>query len=259
MWEYLDCGRTGDTILLLPGAARFGEAWFKLILLMEDQFRLIAPTWPAVSTMRGLAAGICTILDDAGVSQAHIVGTSFGGWVAQAFQHYNPNRVKTLVLSMTTSPTGLPRRRLRLALAIASMAPPRLLQRSFRRQLGRLFARPESQAAFWRSYVEETSTRTSKADILELLRCTLDFTEYYRHDADTGLGSAGPVLILHIAGDPTVPMSAVRELQNLYPNSQVHTIRAVGHTVGYTQPEVYLPVIQRFIAGSDVEPHPSPP
>ena len=67
------------------------------------------------------------------------------------------------------------------------------------------------------------------------------------------------MLILHDAGDPTVPTSAVTRLQGLYPNSQVHTFGSVGHTVGYTQPEVYLPVVHSFIAGLDAEHHPSPP
>ena len=118
--------------------------------------------------------------------------------------------------------------------------------------MGRLVARPESQAPFWKAYLLETSTRTSKADILSLLRCTLDFAENYRLGTGSSPGLAGRVLILHIAGDRKVPMPAVTELQDLYPNSQVHTFRAVGHTVGYTLPEVYLPVIQRFIASSDV-------
>jgi len=257
-WEYLDCGTAGETILLLPGGARFGEAWFKLIPLMEDQFRLIAPSWPAVSTMGDLVQGTLAILDHAGVSQAHVVGTSFGGWVAQAFQRHNPTRVKTLVLSMTTGPEALPRRRLRLGLAIASAAPPVLLRWSLKRQLGRLFAKPEAQASFWRAYLQEALTRTSKADILGLLRCTLDFAENYRLGAAPDSNWAGRVLILHIAGDATVPTSAVTGLHRFYPNSQVHTFTGVGHTVGYTQPEIYLPVTQRFIAGPDVERYASP-
>ena len=114
------------------------------------------------------------------------------GW-PRCFQYHNPNRVKTLVLSMTTSPAVLPRRCLRLGLAIASLVPLWGLQRSLRMQLGRLFARPEAQAPFWRAYLQESSTRTTKADILSLLRCSVDFAKNYPAGAATGLGWAGRV------------------------------------------------------------------
>jgi pimeloyl-ACP methyl ester carboxylesterase len=54
---------------------------------------------------RGFAADVRAILDDMGVGEAHVYGTSMGGRVAQWFAADHPDRVRRLVLGCT-SPGG---------------------------------------------------------------------------------------------------------------------------------------------------------
>ncbi len=56
--------------------------------------------------MAALLEGIAAILEAEGVQKVHVVGPSFGGWVAQCFVRRFPEKVATLILS----DTGLPRK-----------------------------------------------------------------------------------------------------------------------------------------------------
>lgn len=72
-----------------------------------DQRGLGQTTKPAGPyTMANYADDACALLDALGWSRAHIVGTSFGGMVAQHFAIRHPERLGRLVLNCT-SPGGL--------------------------------------------------------------------------------------------------------------------------------------------------------
>ncbi|MGQ9682781.1 MAG: alpha/beta fold hydrolase [Anaerolineae bacterium] len=69
-WHYMACGQGGQTLVLLPGASRQAEATFVLISLLEEDYRLIVPSYPPVRTMDELADGVAAILEAEGVARA---------------------------------------------------------------------------------------------------------------------------------------------------------------------------------------------
>lgn len=54
-----------QALLLLGDGLAVGEASFRRILELEDQYRLIAPTYPPVGSMDELIDGLVAILDRA--------------------------------------------------------------------------------------------------------------------------------------------------------------------------------------------------
>ena len=50
-WEFVACGQGNQTLLLLPGALSVGESMFPLITAFEDQYQVIAPSYPLSLTM----------------------------------------------------------------------------------------------------------------------------------------------------------------------------------------------------------------
>ena len=84
-WEYISCGRGEQTLLLLPGGLSVGESTFPLITDFEKEYRIIAPSYALSLTMTGLCDGIAHILETENVNQAHVLGGSYGGLVAQYF------------------------------------------------------------------------------------------------------------------------------------------------------------------------------
>ena len=57
-------------------------------------------------TLRDMAADVVTVLDDAGVDRAHVLGVSLGGMIAQTLAIEFPERVRSLALLSST--TGAP-------------------------------------------------------------------------------------------------------------------------------------------------------
>src|SRR5687768_10291721 len=101
-WEYIACGReSAQTLLLLPGALSVGESAFPLITAFENDYRIIAPSYALSQTMTGLGEGIAHILETEGAGQAHLIGGSYGGLVAQYFVRKFPEKARSLVLSHT--------------------------------------------------------------------------------------------------------------------------------------------------------------
>lgn len=104
----------GDAVLLIHGLGYDRRGWGPALDILADRFRVVtfdnrgvgesdAPPGP-YSTAE-MAADAKAVLDDAGVGQAHVVGTSLGGMIAQEFASRYPERVGSLVLNATT-PAG---------------------------------------------------------------------------------------------------------------------------------------------------------
>ena len=249
-WEYISCGKGKETILLLPGGVRFAETWFKLITALENKYRIISPTYPPLPTMAEMTKGIYTILKSEHMDKVHVLGTSFGGWVAQCFVRHYPDTVKTLILSHTSSPETIPRTLIRVSQVFTHIYPERLLQLAFKKRLLSLFS--DAEREFWEAYLKEVSVNTTKADIKAQQKCTYDITRYTFSENDL-VNWHGRILILESDNDPAFKEPERKALKALYPQARVHTFRNAGHTPGYTSPPEYISVIEDFLSGATEE------
>jgi 3-oxoadipate enol-lactonase len=97
----------GPTVLLIHGLAGDSTAWAPQVAALRDRYRLIAfdnrgagrstQREEAVDTLR-MAHDTIGLLDALGVEDAHIVGRSMGGAIAQHVALLAPDRVRSLVL-----------------------------------------------------------------------------------------------------------------------------------------------------------------
>jgi pimeloyl-ACP methyl ester carboxylesterase len=246
-WEYISCGKGRKTLLLLPGGIRFADTWFKLITALEDKYRIISPTYPALPTIAELTRGIFTILKSEHVDEVQVLGTSFGGWVAQYFVRHYPDAVKTLILSNTSRPDTISSALIRISQVFTSIYPERLLQSAFKKRLLSLFS--GSDREFWEAYLEEVSVNTKRADIKAQQKCTYDMTTYTFSENDLN-NWHGRILILESDDDPAFKELEREALKALYPQAYVHTFHNAGHTPGYTGPEEYISVLENFLNGA---------
>ena len=65
--------------MILPGGLRSGEAAFRLVLALEGEFRIIAPSYPPQPRIEQWVTGLRAILDAERIPSAHIFGSSAGG------------------------------------------------------------------------------------------------------------------------------------------------------------------------------------
>ena len=77
------------------------DPFFIVIESLGRSYQVIAPAYPPVRSMAELVAGVTAILDAEGIPTAHVVGSSFGGYLAQCLVRAHPERVKMLVLAQT--------------------------------------------------------------------------------------------------------------------------------------------------------------
>jgi len=159
-WEYISCGRGEETLLLLPGALSVGESTFPLITAFENDYRIIAPSYALSLTMTSLCDGIAHVLEAEGVDQAHVLGGSYGGLVAQYFVRRYPSKVHSLILSHTFLLTPKYEKPLRIAGKLFPAMPrslfvPVLKLRLNKMLLSTLRARKHPEFEFWRAYLNE--------------------------------------------------------------------------------------------------------
>jgi pimeloyl-ACP methyl ester carboxylesterase len=101
----------GEPLLLIPGFGCSTEVYRANTPALSEQFRVIIfdPRGAGRSaspddgyTMTAFADDAEAVLRAAGVDTAHVLGTSFGGLVAQHLALEHPERVRRLVLGCTT-------------------------------------------------------------------------------------------------------------------------------------------------------------
>jgi pimeloyl-ACP methyl ester carboxylesterase len=101
----------GEPLLLIPGLGCSIEIYRANTPALARCFRVIVfdPRGAGRSaspetgyTMRAYADDAAAVLADAGVASAHVLGTSFGGMVAQNLALVHPRVVRRLVLACTT-------------------------------------------------------------------------------------------------------------------------------------------------------------
>lgn len=249
-WSYLDGGSGPEApLLLLTGAACFAEMSWRSIEHFAQRRRVIAPDYPAKDTMVELVDGIAGVLDHAGVERAHVLGGSYGGFVAQAFVRRHPDRTVSLILSHALLPDREGAMRMAKSLRWMRWLPITLLRTLLKLRLGKLFPKgtnPEvalSQALF----TEILDTRLTRAQILSLVRRVADLGLNYRFAPEDLRGWPGRLLLLLGDDDPATPPPARTALAEMYPRAEVRNFVGAGHLTAILKQDEYFAAIDEFL------------
>lgn len=107
--------RQPEAAILIHGNDESSVVWYAWVPQMAQQFRLLRPDLPGFGrskipagmewSVKSLAAFIARVLDQAGISSAHIVGAKTGGAIAMQFAADYPQR--TLTLSVASGPASV--------------------------------------------------------------------------------------------------------------------------------------------------------
>lgn len=105
----------GEPLLLIPGFASGAWNWFRQIGDLSKTFKVITfdPRGIGKSkaenendladlSMKVFADDVCYILNELDIEKAHILGASFGGFVAEKFALNFPDRLDKLILACTS-------------------------------------------------------------------------------------------------------------------------------------------------------------
>jgi pimeloyl-ACP methyl ester carboxylesterase len=253
-WEYISCGQGEQTLLLLPGALSVGESTFPLITTLENEYRIIAPSYALALTMTGLSHGLAHIMENEGLNQAHVFGGSYGGLVAKYFVPKYPAKARSLILSHTFVLTPRLAKPIWLAGKIFPAFPKRLFVPILKLRLDKMLlstlrAANHPEAEFWSAYLDEAiASDLLKEVFIHQNMCLLELARQPQFTPDNLRGWPGKVLIIESDDDPAIMAHDRALLRNTYPNAQVHTFRDAGHASSILKREEVVSIVRSFLS-----------
>ncbi|WP_217164926.1 alpha/beta fold hydrolase [Streptomyces sp. AC512_CC834] len=172
---------------------------------------------PVPYTLGVLADDLVALLDALGLQRAHLLGTSFGGAVAQHVALRHPERVASLVLVATTP-----------SFAMGSEAIDELLHMSHEERqnaVGDFFFTPEGQAEQRARPARTLTARTPEQGVRrhDVAR---------QHEVRDRLGEiAAPTLIVHGTEDRLAPYAGAVLMERRIPNAELRSIEGGRHGI----------------------------
>jgi pimeloyl-ACP methyl ester carboxylesterase len=244
----------GEPLVLIPGLAAGSWTWFKQVRPLSNGFRVItfdprgvgrSPLYSEPLTIRLLAEDVAALLRWLGIERAHILGASFGGFIAQEFASAHPEMTRTLVLSCTSF--GGPRHvapSMETLMALASTDGFNTEERIRRNLL------PAFSSEFARDHPEEieqaVKLRLSNSVAEEAYRAQL--TAAVGFNAEPKLGAIkAPTLVLSGDSDAVVPVQNSRNLASKIPGAALRIIEGGSHLFFIERPEEFNRIIIEFL------------
>jgi pimeloyl-ACP methyl ester carboxylesterase len=241
---------TGPALVLLHGFTQDSRVWKSQIESLSKYFTVFA--WDAPGA--GLSADppdsfnisnwadcLAGLLDSAGINQAHILGLSWGGLLAQEFYHRYPARVLSLILADTyagwTGSLSDSVAKVRLQSCIHDSELP-----------SREFVPKYLPGMFGDSVNPETTEVLSK-----IMSDT--HPKGFRLMA-TALAIADtrsllpvikvPVLLIWGESDKRSPINVAHQMHNSIAGSKIEIITGAGHVSNMERPEQFNKIVKEF-------------
>jgi pimeloyl-ACP methyl ester carboxylesterase len=244
----------GEPLILIPGFSNGLWIWFKQIDALSQKFRTIAfdPRGIARSvapdepiTIRLIADDVAAILKALSIERAHILGASFGGFVAQEFALAYPELTRSLILCCTSfgGANHIPPP-LSTLQAIASTKGMNTEER----------VRENLLLAFSPVYLD--SRRDEVEKVIEM-RAQNPVPEHaYLHQLQAAIGFnaearvseiRAPTLVITGDEDVIVPFENSRHLAATIPDAELVIIRGGSHTFFIERADEFNRAVVRFI------------
>jgi proline iminopeptidase len=202
-------------------------------------------------TLTDMALDAAGVLDAAGIGQAHVVGVSMGGMIAQVLAALQPQRVLSLTSIMSSSGNPAPRTALGKPQALRALlrTPPAdpndvaALVDHLEYVFG-VIGSPgfKQDAPLLRAHLEQVARRglyaPGTARQLGAIFASGDRRELLRH-------VTAPTLVIHGAADPLVPVAAGRDTARHIAGARLEIVEGMGHD--------FPPALMTRIAGRIVE------
>ncbi len=247
----------GEPLLLLNGGMMSFSAWEPFVGPLLERYRVVRCDFrgqlrspgPPPASFDGHADDLLALLDHLGIARAHVVGTSFGGFVAIHLAARAPDRVASLAaLTVTDRVSG---EMLREARALAE-ACLETLRGGSRERVYDLIAEFAYSPAWAAEHAEELAARralvahlpdawfSGLAGLLGALD-GLDLSPLLP-------GISCPALVLLADGDVAMPLERGRALAAGLGRGELAVVEGAGHAVVVEKPRETLDHLLAFLA-----------
>jgi pimeloyl-ACP methyl ester carboxylesterase len=193
--------------------------------------------------LEDLADRAVGLLDELGGEEAHVLGASMGGVIAQLVYHRHPARVRSLILADTNTGGGAlpePERSARVHGRLEALE--RLGPRGMAEARAPVLVRPDAPAQLL-AEVTEIMAEVRPAGY-RAAAIALGATDITRLLSEINV----PTLVIHGAQDAVVPLETGRMLADNIPRARLIVIPDAGHVSNQEQPAAFNAAVRRFLA-----------
>jgi len=237
-WEFYDIGEKNSefSIVFLHGTTGTKEIFWLPMRSFMNKYRVISFDLPPIVGIENLSLGIHEILIRIDIQKIILIGTSFGGYLAQHFCSKYNEMVEKLVLSNTFITTHLYHQKYKKLLSIEKLIPFFLIKRFMKRSLMTL----EHDQAREYLIVQLDQSLTKKALMARLKSFITTRT--------IEVAPSDQVLIIETENDPLVPKQLQNELKEAYPHAIVKSFnKKANHFPYLTMSDDYSQILIDFL------------
>lgn len=187
------------------------------------------------------------------VDQAHIVGGSYSGLVAQFFARQHPDKVASLILTNTGVPSLKRARRYERFIKLLSGLPIGLVHRLMRGSIAVFLTNNSPEQRFWRNYFAEIIPQFTRAELINRVRILVDMDKQERAAHEAAQMFQGPILIVDANDDQVFTAEERAELERLYPHAKRAAVDGMGHAATLDKIEDYIEIYEQSLRRDRVD------
>jgi len=255
-WTVYDTGGTSAPLLILHGGGGQAEALFPQIMLLAQQFRVIAPNIPSqIKTIDQAIDGLSTLLNALDMNKVYLYGISLGGHIAQIFIRRHYARVQDMVLSHTAIPCEHLAQKTAMQYRMLQMYPSKLLSVMFKRATRNNIANfpanlSNHETQFWQQYFDEQyETVITKSTIVSRAAMMSDyFRQFTFHASDLNYWD-GRTLIIESSHDEIYEEGDRGALLTMYSRAWMHTFEGYTHLATILAHQQSAELVADFLRG----------
>ena len=251
---YYEVRGSGVPLVLIAGLGSDGSSWSGVITRLPKQYQIITidnrgagrsgiPEKPC--TVPVMAEDVLRLLDQLNISQAHVLGHSLGGYIAQEFAIRYPERVDRLVLASTA--------------AVSSRRNNELFLKFYKDlQDG---TDPEAWLREWTRWLFSPSSLARESFVTALIkrgmrdRCRQQLPGFKKQidavasfDSRDRLGGVrARTLVLAGGEDVLIPPEEAQALAHMISGSIYQCIPDVAHSLHIEDREVFVKAVREFL------------
>ena len=257
--SYLLCGNkeSEKTLVYLVGGTGFSVAWFKHILLMEQEYRVLTLEYPiGIENMEKLADHVMSLVKELNIQKPVFIGASLGGMLAQVVARRYAESICGICLYSTCSLSNESIRGLKqqyrcygILLPVMKVIPYNWIRKMLinvsKKKIGTQNGTTEEKAWLdefftwvYQSYTKDLDIHMTSlmADVTNLKPVTKQ--EYAAFDEKS-------LLILPL-NDEAFPKEAQQDLMDMMPRAKVERLEG-GHIATLYKVEEYVKKTKQFL------------
>jgi pimeloyl-ACP methyl ester carboxylesterase len=240
----------GPALVLLHGFALDSRMWRPQLEGLSDEFDVVAwdapgagqsPDPPESFGIEDWADSLASFLDEIGVGDAHVLGLSWGGILAQELYRRDPERLRSLILAGTYAgwkgslPEPVSEERLATCLRDSSLPPPEFVPAYLPSMFG---AAPPPEAR------EELAGIMADFHPLGFRLMAISSAEADTRELLPRIGVA--TLLIWGDADARSPLDVGRRFDEAIPGAKLVLIPGAGHVSNLEAPDAFNSAVREF-------------